>query len=872
MNPAHHILPNGLTLLIQPVPYAPVAASVIAYRAAPLWESESTRGLSHFCEHMMFRGTGSISGTRFWQIIQRDGGVSNAFTSRDMTAYYAVVPNGRLDDILRIEADRMTGCTFDPGAVATEKRVVLDERMMTSLDSPSGALTEELYRTAFTTHPYGHPVTGYTEDIEGFERDSAYGFYRTFYTPSNCIVVLTGRIDPGQALDMASAVFGGIPVSPADLPPVSGEPPQTSARESGIDHRSSISRIQIGFRATEASDPLNPFLDLVTMYLAGGRTGRLEESLVQSGMTTDVYASNDNSRDPGLFSIEAGLVPGTGEEDVLEVISGEIARLADEPLPAEQVAILRRRYAAMQAMTVSSPAGLALEYAMGWGISDDPFSSSRTIASVGNASPDELRDAVREILVPERSTVVRLRPGGTGVSVSTAPARSGSFVPDVTPPSLMEFDGLEIDERLLSVPQHSISDGAVEELLPNGLKILMRPDHTFPLVSIAFAVPMGSGKEPPGLAGLTAVTAETMHYGTGDTGYMEFNGRIESIGAELRFGCGSEHSTGQMTMLSDDVGTGLEIIDSLLRRPAFREDDIAQVLKEARAEVHMRGDIPFAVSLDRLARMMTLPEEMARIPTEDTLSGIGRTEICEFHRSCVRPAGSVLVVVGDFSPELVSGELHRLFGNWQEPDVDPPAYDPGMDSTSPGTSVATMEGMTQTAVTLGFPAPARDSDDRTGFHLLNAMLGDGIGSRLGRRLRGTGGLAYSVGSEYYTGRSRGRLLAYLSTAPGNAWKALDAMKREIDLLVSAPVDPVELRLARASSMGRHALGLMHYPNVASYLLLTASTGRPMDQDLRSLRRIAGMDEQELRDVALRWLGESEPFISLAGDLQEETGQ
>ncbi len=311
------------------------------------------------------------------------------------------------------------------------------------------------------------------------------------------------------------------------------------------------------------------------------------------------------------------------------------------------------------------------------------------------------------------------------------------------------------------------------------------------------------------------------------------------------------------------------IIDTLLRKPVFRREDIGLVLQEAGSEIDIRKDIPFAVSLDRLARMMTEPEEMARIPTAETLSEISRESVSEFHRTCVRPEGSVWVIVGDFTPAEIIEELHCIFDGWENPSSHLQPLRHGIDSDGPATVVARMNGMTQTAVTMGFPAPARDSGDRTAFHLLNAILGDGIGSRLGRRLRDERGLAYSVGSEYFTGRSRGRFLAYLSTSPADAWKALDAMRAEIDNLLSSLIDPVELRLAKASSMGRHALGLMHYYNVANYLLLAASTGRPLDQDIISLRKIAQMDAYNLKDVATRWLGEREPFVSLAGDLSAD---
>jgi zinc protease len=868
--PAVHRLPNGLTVILQPVPYAPVAACVVAYRIAPLWEGDSDRGLSHFCEHMMFRGTSLTSGSRFWQIVQRDGGVSNAFTSRDMTAYYAVVPNGRLDDILSIEADRMRGCSFNPEAVATEKRVVLEERMMTNLDSPSGALSEELHRTAFTVHPYRHPVTGYRKDIEAFDRDRAYTFYRRYYTPSNCLLVLTGRIDPGSTMGQVEDSFGSVEGPEVAWDPVHEEPPQTEERRVTIEHSSSMNRVQLAFRGARSRDGDNLLLDLATMYLAGGRTGRLEESLVQTGLATDITATNDNCRDPGLFTLEAGLVPGIDPGRVIGIFRDEVERLRREPIPEQLLDSLRRRFTAMQAMTVASPAGLALEYAMGWCISDDPFATFGDLEMVRDVSAEQVADASRKILDRSRSTVALLEPADQGAKKGLwLPSRPGGFVPDVTPPSQMDFEDLHIDSRLLEVPHRSISEGAFEETFPGCLRVLIRRDHSFPLVSIAFSVPMGSGREPPEQAGLTAVTAEAMRYGTADMTYMEFNGLVESIGAELAFGGGSEHAAGHLTMLSEDVTAGLRIVECLVRRPAFRTDDVDRVLKEARAEVEMRGDMPFAVSLDRLARMMTEPERMARIPTVETLSAISADSVREFHDRCVRPEGSVIVVVGDVVPDMVSEELHHLFDRWANPSSGQFPVNPGVDSTTPSTSVTRMEGMAQTAVTLGFPAPARHSSDRIAFHLINAILGDGIGSRLGRSVRDSSGLAYSVGSEYYTGRNRGRFLAYLSTTPSSAWKALDAVRREIDLLLSTPVDTTELKLAKASSMGRHALGLMHYHNVADYLLLAASTGRPLDQDIRNLRSIAGIDSELLREVAVRWLGERDPFVSLAGDIGGE---
>lgn len=865
--PTVRILPNGLTVIVQPVPYAPVAAAVIAYKAGSLWETDHTRGLSHFCEHMMFRGTSRVSGTRFWQTIQRDGGVSNAFTSRDMTAYYAVVPNGRLDDILRIEADRITDLLLDPDTIDTEKMVILEERKMTHVDNPSGALSEILNRTAFSIHPYGNPVIGYDEDIQQFSREGTETFYRNFYTPSNCVVVLTGRIETEQMIDLAERHFGSIAGTPTEIEPISQEPVQTSERSVEFEHNSTIERLVFSFQGTNAEDPRNPVLDMITMNLAGGRSGRLEELLVQSETATEVFASNDNNRDMGLLTLGIGLNAGVSWNAALDTIRKEVESLKKSPLSQEDIDSLKARFRAMHALTSSSPAGRALELAMGWCICDDPLYSVRAEEIVRSATSEDVMQAAGDILQEERSTIARLIPARTDGCRIEVPAHAGRFVPDVTPPLQMNFDGLEIGDELLTIPPHSISAGVIEETFDNGLRILLKPDHSFPLLTISFSVPMGSGMEPPEKAGLSAITIEAMHYGTEDSNYIEFNRRIEARGTELSFSAGSERSSGNLTMLSTDALSGIEMLSDLLLRPAFRTPDVDMILREAAVEVGMRMDSVFAVSMDNLARIMTVPEEAARIPSVEKLSRIRREDVRAFHHTCVRPLGSVIVIVGAFSPEILLPELRQRFSGWRNPSEPLPILDQGSDSTSPETLLTPLKGKAQTAVIAGYPAPPRDSEDRTAFHLLNAILGDGICSRLGRKLRDSEGLAYAVGSEYFTGRNRGRFLAYLSTSPENAWKALDAMKREIDILLENPAEPLELRLAKASSIGRHALGLMHYYNVADYLLLVASTGKPLDQDLISLRRIVKTGRNELRDVARRWLEDREPFVSIAGDLE-----
>lgn len=858
-------LDNGLTVVIQSLPRCTAAAVVLSYRVGSRSERPGERGLSHFCEHMMFKGTPNVSTSRYWQAVERAGGSANAFTSRDMTAYFSVVPVRSVSDVLELEADRMLNCTFDEEEVERERQVVAEERSMSLVDDPASALNQRLFEEAFTTHPYRNPIVGSENDISGFTAQKARSFYGEFYRPENCVLTLVGGLDADDAVKKVESAFGDLKAKPTEIreDPLP-EPPQESMRRSSFIHPSNLDRFALGFRIPSGGHRDNVLLGILTDQLDWGRIGALQVRLEHPGLVLDVAAGTSQGIDEGLLTVQATVSPDVDPHQVERLAWNEIEKLCRTALPPTTVDDLKSRFETEWAFSQSTPAGRAMVLSAGATMFDDPHYTDRLRDIVRSCTPELLLAAARKYLRRERCALVHLKAEKTNEPMPVHVEAAGTDAPDIQPPELIDFENLEIPGYLTEVPEKSLSKGVTARRLGNGLSALVVEDHSFPVVAVGFSTGLSAVREPRELAGLASITAECMLRGTKKQDYLEFSSRLERYGGRLNLNAGREYARGSAAVLPEHLGEALSVISDLLRRPALREGDIDKVRREKKAELAQRHESPFGVAVDNLGTIMLEPEYAARVPTTLTLGSIEADHVRKFHESCCRPSNTVIVVVGDTDTSETMDLLQHHLGDWPEPDSLPPQPEHGRIRPSRDRAAVTMLGKQQTAILVGLAAPSVSSEDHPAFRVLNWLLGDGIGSRLGQSLRESTGLTYTVGSQYLAGAEYGRLIAYASTEGRLAEIAEDFLLKEMVNMAENPPRQIELHLAQANAMGNHALDHMDYASVAGYLLSTAARKLPIDRDLRQLRAISTLTVDDLAQVASRWLRTEVVFLSIAG--------
>ena len=230
-----HSLPNGLTVITKEMHSAPVVSFWVWYRVGARNEHVGITGISHWVEHMMFKGTPTMGKGQMDIMVAENGGTFNAFTSNDWTAYFETLPADRLDLGIRIESDRMVNSLFDPGEVASERTVIISEREGTE-NEPDRMLGEEISAAAFKVHPYGHSIIGWKSDLRTMTRDDLYNHYKTYYAPNNATVVVVGDFETADVLAKVEAAFGGYAAS-EDIPMVRAiEPDQKGERRVRVEH------------------------------------------------------------------------------------------------------------------------------------------------------------------------------------------------------------------------------------------------------------------------------------------------------------------------------------------------------------------------------------------------------------------------------------------------------------------------------------------------------------------------------------------------------------------------------------------------------------------------------------------------------------
>ncbi|MFC5584315.1 M16 family metallopeptidase [Nitratireductor kimnyeongensis] len=282
---SHFTLENGLEVVVIPDHRAPVATHMLWYKVGSADEEPGKSGIAHFFEHLMFKGTSTYPSGEFSAAIAAVGGSENAFTSYDYTAYYQQIAPSELPDMMRFEADRMRNLVLSEENIETERQVVLEERRQRTDNVPSSILSEELNATLYQNHPYGIPVIGWQQEIEGLTHDDLKSFYDRFYTPNNAVLVVAGDVNANQVRTMAEETYGEIARGP-DLPSRARpmEPEQKTTRDVTFrDPRVTVPNMSINWyvpSARRAEKGEFEALAILSEVLGEGLRSRLYQDLV----------------------------------------------------------------------------------------------------------------------------------------------------------------------------------------------------------------------------------------------------------------------------------------------------------------------------------------------------------------------------------------------------------------------------------------------------------------------------------------------------------------------------------------------------------------------------------------------------------------
>jgi zinc protease len=321
-------LANGMQLIIWPDRDIPNVALYNWVRVGSRNEVPGITGLAHFFEHMMFNGTSTRAPGEFDRTLEANGARNNAFTSNDVTVYQDWFPTSAMQTIFELEADRLRNLSFDPKVIESERGVVHSERRLGVDDSHFGRLQEQVQATAFLAHPYGIPTIGWPSDIESWSHEDLKTFFKTYYAPNNCTMVIVGDVDAKSIIEMFRKHFESIPSQPQPEPIRTKEPEQRGERRVTIVAEAQTPLLQFAYHSIAGSDERLPTLDLLARILTDGDASRLHRALVEEqklAISADSYI--DAGFDPGLAWFVLALPAGADLGKAEAAYNVEIDRL-----------------------------------------------------------------------------------------------------------------------------------------------------------------------------------------------------------------------------------------------------------------------------------------------------------------------------------------------------------------------------------------------------------------------------------------------------------------------------------------------------------------------------------------------------------------
>ena len=408
-------LRNGLKVILHEVHTAPVTSLWVWYRVGSRNERAGCTGISHWVEHMQFRGTKAFPADEAERAISRVGGVWNAMTSLDWTAYYETVPSDQIDLALRLESDRMVNVHYSNRDVEAERTVIISERQG-SENQPLFLLSEEVQAAAFRVHPYHHEVIGDQIDIENITLDDLQKHYQTYYSPKNAIVVVVGDFSSRPMLKRIRELFGVHTNGPQGPDVVRTEPLQRGERRIHLEGEGHTSYLQVAFHAPSALAPDFFSLLVLDSVLAGpsalnlfgggigNKTSRLYQALVLPELAASVSGSLAATIDPFLYTITCTVRDGRTADEVEEALESELQRVMEEPLTADELNKAVKQAKALFSYSSESVSNLGFWYGFSENLVDSEWFGNY-IPRLSAVTTSEVQSIANKVFAKSNRTV-----------------------------------------------------------------------------------------------------------------------------------------------------------------------------------------------------------------------------------------------------------------------------------------------------------------------------------------------------------------------------------------------------------------------------------------------------------------------------------
>jgi zinc protease len=835
-------LPGGLTAIVLETRAAPVVALQIWANVGSLRETPAEAGIAHFLEHMIFKGSERLGAGELAAEVEAAGGDVNAWTSFHSTVFHVVIASRYWELGLAALLDAVPRPRLEAAEIDRERQVILEE-IRQGRDSPMRVVSEQLFRQAYRRHPYRNPVIGRRATVASFQREDLLAFHRRWYGPSNLTLVVVGDVDAAAVLAAARAQGPTRGARAAALPDFA-EPAPREPRAAVTGGQVQDAYLAIAFHVPGLAHEDVPCVDLGAALLGQGDSSRLHRRVLREAqLVTEVSAYAYTPPDRGLLTLQA-YGPADRLEAAAEAILVEALALGQSPASVEELGKAQRLIESEAIFQGETVQGLARKVGYFHQSVGDPDYERGYLRRVAALSPREVRTALARYLRPEVASVSVVLPDGAARGGEAALRRRLAALPRAVAARLCPAAPARA--------RRPAADGVIRSVLPGGLRLLVKPDATVPLVAFRAVWLGGLRYERPDTSGINHLIAALLTRGTATRTGDEIVAAVESMSGAIGGFAGRNSLGVRLETLGRYGLESFAILADCLRNAAFADAEFERERELVRQEILGRDDVPSAVAFRRFGQLLYQRHPYRREITGEleTIARLTPDRLRRYHARHAAPAGLVITAVGDVDPGALHAEALRLLSGGPRL-ARAPAPDPEPRRTRPARRVEPLP-KEQAQVIVGHLGTTLGSPDRFALEVLCAVL-SGQGGRLFVHLRDAAGLCYRIGAYSLEGLDPGYVAIYGATAPARVPELLAGIRAELDQVRREPVPAAELDRARRYLAGNHDLALQQRSALAAAIAFNELYGLGHDAHRHYARHLEAVTAAEVQRVARTYL-------------------
>ena len=809
-------LANGLTLIFDPDASVPVVSAQIWVETGSIHEDKKLgSGLSHFLEHMVFKGTRDYQSDELADAVQSAGGHWNAYTSFDRTVYYIDGPSKSLPEFLKC----LTGLVFYPVLPESEfekEKDVIRREIDMGLDHPDQVSSRLMFSTAFQVDPRKYPVIGHRHLFDEIEYQDLVDYHRARYTPDRCFVVIAGDFDASDVKKQIEQLTADSLQRGGREPLVAQDVPQLAIRRDRGFFDVPSSRISLAWKIPAMEDELTPAYEIMSAILGRGRSARLYDVLREElGLALEVsaFAWTFSGRE-GLFVMHAECLPENREVLIHKMI-GELNRLLESDITLE-LAKAKRQIAVSQYRTLTSVSGRASDLGSNWHEARDLEFTRNYISALDKVDDGAVKKACRQ-LSAHRLTITVLDPIGCDTVE----------------------EELEVSSRR--------GDVVVVEL-PNHLRVALIEDHKVPLVYLHGSVRCGLLAEDESLQGISQLMASVIPKGTVNRDAKQMALTMETLGAGIGAGSGNNAFLVTASGLSEDIETILDVFSEVMISPAFSEDVIVREKASQLSAIEEALQDPLSSGFRMLKRSVFGDRGygLDGLGCSTSVAAMTREDLVRHHQQYFNAQNSTIAIAGDFDSQRVMQWLVEKMGSypvgqkWMPPFIVPKA----------GNEVLTHLPKKQAILTIGYPGTSVKHEDRYALAMIQEYASDMAGP-LFTRIREELGLAYQVGATQFLGYDSGLFTFYMATSAEQLELAQEELLKEIEKIAQFGIKDEAFESVRATVLSGLLIQQQSSSSIAKQVSLDLLFDQSANLYSEQISIYETISHQHVAEVAMR---------------------